>query len=137
MDDTKPAALHLRHEFVDEWGVKTRFLTWVAPLLASIAMSGCFVLDEIDNGMDIMDEHAAAPKAKKPVEAPAGESASDDGWQFASMKDQASEWWRNALEEEPPEPDPNDIIVQCRIDGGIRFTRKSDCELRRGRMVSR
>ncbi len=51
---------------------------------------------------------------------------------WGKTKDRLSEWWEEALEEEPIERDPNDHIVSCKVNGQVRFTRKSECEIRGG-----
>lgn len=107
-------------------------------VLASLALTGCFVFDELDSGMEIMDEHSAAAKKTKvaKTEPTAADTGSEES-QLSKWKAQVGEWWRNVLEEEPVGPDPNDIIVRCQTPGRVNFTRKSDCELRGGRYVAR
>jgi hypothetical protein len=115
--------------------VNSRLQKLLLPLLASLALSGCFVFDEIQRGIDLMDEHSAAsakkPKKPEPASAPASESS------LPELKNQLAQWWNNALEEEPPLSDPSDGIVRCDVRGTVSFTRKSECAVRGGRVMSR
>ena len=116
--------------------MRTQLQRLLLPLLASLALSGCFVFDEIQRGIDIMDEHSPAANAKN-AKQPEPESAPDTESKLVELKAQLAQWWRNALEEEPPPPDPNDGIVRCEVRGKVSFTRQSDCEIRGGRFVNR
>ena len=104
-----------------------------------MALTGCFVFDEINKGMALMDEHSAGGSAKKAKESePESDSLGESILaELPEMKARLVEWWRNALEEEPPAPDPNDGIVRCVVGSKVSFTRKSDCTIRGGHFVSR
>jgi hypothetical protein len=128
------ALLHLGPAFVDGYEVKARLLT--LSLLASLALPGCFVFDEIQKGIDIMDSHSAAPTKKQADQAHA-ESKPEAESKLPEYKAKLAKWWTHALEEEPPAKDPNNGIVRCDLQGKVSFTRKSDCTSRGGRLVSR
>ena len=106
----------------------------------TIAGSGCFAFDELDKGNAILEAHTPASKKKKPApvveEEPSGPGAGESvGKWFTESRKDVSEWWRQALEEEPVAPDPDDGIGRCEIRGSISFKRRSDCELRGGRFT--
>lgn len=111
---------------------------WVL-LLAAILCSGCFVFDEIDAGMELMEKHSPkASKSKQAQKAP----------EPASQKKGLRAWWdeqkalaleRRARREEAakPPPDPEDALVSCRVSGKIQFVRGKDCQNRGGTVVGR
>ena len=115
--------------------MKTRLRRLLLPLLASLALSGCFVFEEIQNGIDLMEEHSPAANAKRAQEAEEAESPSVTESELPQMKEKLAKWWRSVLEEEPPPPDPSDGIARCEVGGKVRFMRKSDFKLRGGRLV--
>ncbi len=106
--------------------------------LASFCLSGCFVFEEIRKGNEILDSHASPARRAKEAEHAAEEAAADAAnsgppIEWAKAKDRLSEWWDEAIEEDPIEPEPNDHIISCEFKGKVRFTRRSQCELQGGR----
>lgn len=128
--------LHLDSMSVDGTGVKTRVLRLLLPLLASLALSGCFVFDEIQKGIDLMDEHSAADSSEKTKQAEA-ENTPETESKLPELQAKLAKWWSSALEEEPPPPGADNGIVRCDVHGKVSFTRASDCTIRGGRLVSR
>lgn len=92
-------------------------------LAICVLASGCFVFDEIDQGLESMDKGPKKAAATKPGQPAQGE----DGQPKPS-------WWASArsLNEAPSEPseaeagDPK-TPVHCRVEGSIRFMRRGDC----------
>jgi hypothetical protein len=110
-------------------------------LLAAIFLSGCFVLDELDQGDALIEKHSSGWREEKKLrekaeeEAAAGSSNSPStSWE--GVKEKAQKWWQNALEEEAVTADPNDIVIRCEVGGQIHFLRESDCGLRGGRATA-
>lgn len=103
--------------------------------IASLVLlsSGCFVFEEIDNGLETMRKHSPEPKAS-----PAKVVADDSGLSFAALRERG----KNALgelsgrveEAMQKEPDPDNAVVKCEIEGRVDFTRKFDCQSRGGRV---
>jgi hypothetical protein len=109
-------------------------------VLVSFWLTGCFVFEEIRKGNEIMDQHAGPARRMKEAEeksqaetAAANAAKSGPPIEWAKTKDRLSQWWDEVLEEEPIEPNPDDPIIGCEVNGQIRFTRQSQCEIRRGR----
>jgi hypothetical protein len=108
-------------------------------LLSGLIFSGCFVIDEIDKGNAILDQHGG--RARKQREAAAAAAAAEEsaaakrrsGPQEPGVKEQLSKWWQEVSEEGPAPPDPNNGIVRCTIGGTIAFTREKECKIRGGR----
>ena len=128
--------LHLESKFVDGSGVKSRLRKLLLPLLASLGLSGCFVFDEIQKGIDLIDQHSPAARKINAKQAEP-ESVPESEPKLPELKAQVAQWWNNALEEEPPLQDPDNGIVRCDVRGTVSFMRKSDCAVRGGRLVSR
>jgi hypothetical protein len=108
----------------------------MAPLLlAAWIGQGCFVLEEIDKGQAIMDQHSPnrRPAAEEPAEAPPrrGKRGADEEGVLASVQG----WWKQLNEPKPAQRDPNDVPVRCALDGSVQFVRSSDCALRGGRVL--
>lgn len=111
---------------------------WTIALAAAVWLSGltgCYALEELDKANSLLAAHS--PKSKEPAPEPAAPAAKAEpgfGERMAERGQQISQWWNEALEDEPVGPDPDDVAVRCQFgDGGIHFLRKSDCELRGGR----
>jgi hypothetical protein len=98
-----------------------------ALLLVAVLGSGCFVLDELDKGNEILDSHS--PTRSKAAQANAAANpAAKPGDPAQDPKAREKAWWQSARSlsraDEKPTEDPS---VRCRLGGGIRFTRQSDC----------
>lgn len=110
-------------------------------VLTSACLSGCFVLDELDKGDALLEQHSVGLRekrereAKEAAEAAAAKPSTRLAHGEPGVREKLEELWKDALEEERPPPDPSDVIVQCAVSGSVRFTRKSDCELRGGRIT--
>jgi hypothetical protein len=131
-------ALHSDRDPVDESGMPRLVLI----ALASFWLTGCFVLEELRKGDELIEQHSSNWRKRKEAEASAQAEtaqakASKSGpiLNWTEKKDQLAEWWREVAEEEPIEPDPDDHIIRCDVRGQIRFTRKSQCETRGGRII--
>ena len=88
-------------------------------VLASFWLTGCFVFEELRKGDALIEQHSSrwrdkrdADNAKK-AEAAEAKAKAAPPIEWAKTKDKLSEWWDEALEEEPIERDPNDHIVSC------------------------
>ncbi len=104
-------------------------------LLAAWLCSGCFVVDELDAGMEILEAHT--PKEKAAPEEPAAPAAparkADSG---PGMLEELQSWASKKLEKPPPPPDPDDAIVRCIVRGSVQFTRKYECAMKGGRAIA-
>ena len=113
-------------------------------------LSGCFVLDELDKGDALIEQHSVGWRAKQKREASeattaaAEEPASDFNWKFwekkktdPTLREHLSDWWSKATEVKSATSDTDDPIVRCSIGEKVHFTRQSDCNLRRGRSEAR
>jgi hypothetical protein len=117
----------------DGSGMRALLISLIAALCC-----GCFVLDELDQGEVLMEQASSrggANKKKAAAEAeaqaprpraPAGKGAGD------GLLDTAKGWWSKLSAPAHTEPDPNDGVVRCRIDGSVQFMRASDCQVRGG-----
>lgn len=103
--------------------------------LSVLLCSGCFVSDELDKAVALIDQHGNKGKHKKAnaeAEAEAEElaAAQKEGPGFF---DEIVSWAEEQLEEPPPPPDPADFPVRCWIRGKEQFRTRWDCESRGGR----
>ena len=104
----------------------------ILTLAAALALSpGCFVIDELDKGMALMDEVSGG--AKKPAAESAPETPAER--KKADARVAVSKWWKNARTPSsgPKDPATATEIVSCRIGGGTRFMSKTDCQVQGGR----
>jgi hypothetical protein len=115
-----------------------------AILLSSLWLSGCFIAEEIRQGDALIEQHSVGWREKKKGKQKAEEEATKAEAETQSqrarnagpgVKSKLSDWWQETVEEEPVKTDPNDKVVSCTIGGKVQFLRKSDCQLRRGRMA--
>ncbi len=100
--------------------------------------SGCFILDEIDKGQEEMRKHS--PEAKNQAKS-APEKDENGGISLAALRERSAgaiDSISGRVEEAlAPEPDPDNVVVSCAIDGRTEFTRKFDCQSRGGQVLSR
>ncbi len=96
-------------------------------LLVALLCGGCFVMDEIDDGLAIMEEHNPGPVT------PSAATGSDGAPK--SARESLNEYYakQRAKASTPTKSeDAGDVAGQCRIGGSVQFTRRSDCQLRGG-----
>lgn len=110
----------------------------------ALAGPGCFALEEIDQGQEIMDEHFGGErKAKAQAEEEAREQAAREKDGDEGLWARARGWWDGGGEGEDgaepapsgPPPHPDNVVGRCELDGSTQFMRKFDCQLRGGRYV--
>ena len=115
-----------------------------AILLSSLWFSGCFVAEEIRQGDALIEQHSVGWREKKKGMEKAEEEAAKAEAETQShqarnagpgVKSKLKDWWHETVDEEPVKVDPDDKVVSCTIGGKMQFLRKSDCQLRRGRMA--
>lgn len=114
-----------------------RAILTLALICLSLSGTGCFILDEMDSGAAIMDKNSArgnAANAAAAEEAEEGMTLSDLRARGAGALGVISGKVEEAMQSEP---DPNNVVVSCSIDGRTEFTRKFDCQSRGGRLLSR
>ncbi|HKJ23530.1 MAG TPA: hypothetical protein VKB65_01815 [Myxococcota bacterium] len=108
-----------------------RIFALVLALLA--AGPGCFVVDELDNGMKMMDENSPRKKHGPAAEEAAPETAVARR-EGPSAQEALAKWWKHARTPSsgPRDPATATEIVTCRIGGATRFMSKTDCEVQGG-----
>jgi len=103
--------------------------------LAAVLMlaSGCFVFEELDKGMEIMESHTPADK-KKPATAGAGGAEGEAAEAPPTYQQAVSSWFEGAhtLSKSPDEEAGENPMVSCRHGGRTFFSRRSDCLARGG-----
>ena len=106
----------------------------VALSLASLWLCGCFVLDEIDSGMKLMEQHS--PKETK-------EEAPERSWGGSSKtatspRRDSEDWWSRARSLAPgTASEASSDIVRCEVGSSVQYTSRTDCRLRGGRAATR
>lgn len=108
-----------------------RALALLLPLLAAIPLSGCFVLEEIDAGMEIMEAHTPTDRKKQKEQEQARAS---QGEKPPTYQEAVEGWWKDAksLSRAPGDAEADDPMVPCSHAGRQVFTRRSDCIARGG-----
>ena len=100
--------------------------------LVGLLCGGCFVLDQIDQGLDVMETHT--PDSEKAKAAVVGSDEKADG-SPKSARERLNEYYAKQRSQAPGSvttADPGDKVGRCRIRGTTQFTRRSDCLLRGG-----
>jgi hypothetical protein len=99
-------------------------------LLLALLCSGCFIIDEIEAGQEIMDAHSPdrQPGAKS------GTAAEPSGERKTARQRLAEYYAKQRAKASGPSrsSDPGDAVGRCRIRGSTEFLRRSDCQLRGG-----
>ena len=108
----------------------------LALLLVAALCQGCFVFDELDKGQKIMEQHS--PKnldAEEPAPtASPGRTAKPEPGFVEGLLASAKDWWNSETQPKGPERDPDDTVVRCELGERTQYTRKSDCQVRGGRI---
>lgn len=111
----------------------------VGILIAVLLLApGCFVFDELDKGQKLMEQHSPKTDAQRKAASQAAEAPAKPEKPQPGLLDQVRDWIaQRTAEAEPkrPQADPDDVPVSCRIGGHVQFVRKSDCQLRGGRVI--
>ena len=112
-------------------------------VLSSLWLSGCFILEEFRKGDALIEQHSIGWREKKKSMREAEEATAKAELEVQrhqarnsgpSAKEKLSNWWHETVDEKPVPADPNDKLVSCTLQGKLQFIRKSDCQLRQGRM---
>lgn len=111
-----------------------------AALIAALLLvaPGCFVFDELDAGREIMEKHSPKNKVEKKEEESPKAAASARGGDDEGLVAQLRGWLVDRTAKttpDRPQYDPDDVPVRCRIGAGTHFVRKSDCQIRGGRVL--
>lgn len=110
---------------------------WIALCSVAFLLGGCFVLDEIDAGQEIMDQHRQGG-SKAEAEDAEGGSTPEGG--APGLVAKVKDWW-SGLGSEPadsperdsgPPPHPDDVLGTCDLGGSLTFMRKFDCQRKGG-----
>ncbi len=108
----------------------------VACALAAAPLSGCFVLDEIDKGMEIMEAHTPQDQKKK-AKSETGLRPGGGGGHLGARR-RLAEYYAEQRAKAPrrsKSTDPEDQMVRCNIGAATHFMRKRDCDVRGGRVA--
>ena len=108
---------------------------FVACALAAAPLSGCFVLDEIDKGMEMMEAHTPRDQKKKD---PAADLRRGGGGGHLGARQRLADYYAEQRAKAAPRStsrDPKGQMVRCNIGGATHFMRKLDCEVRGGRVA--
>jgi hypothetical protein len=94
---------------------------------------GCFVFEEIDAGMEMMDKHSPAAKKTPGGKDGAPAQPDKDGEKPVTYAEKVGGWWQNATSLSSQPNASKEPFVQCTAGGKTFFTKKSDCQARGGR----
>lgn len=107
--------------------------TALASLLAAVLLlPGCFVIDELDHGSDILDKHSSkAADAKKAKEEEAAQSA------VTAKKGAVDAYFQQENEDGTTRTfapgQMSEGIVACKLGGQTQFMTRENCAARGGR----
>ena len=110
---------------------------WIALCSIALLLGGCFVLDEIDAGQELMKQH----QPKDAAEAEQQEKPSEDG--SPGFLDRAKRFWAGlgsdaqggTQADDSPPPHPDNVLVRCDVQGRLEFTRKFTCQRKGGKVL--
>jgi len=103
-----------------------------------VVAPGCFVLDELEAGRKIMEQHSPKTEEQREAARSKTSSTSSDKRAGEGLVAQVQSWiakQKSALEEDRAAADPDDVPIRCEIRGKMHFVRKSDCQLRGGHIL--
>jgi len=109
-----------------------RVIALACILLLAAPLGGCFVLEELDSGRKLMDEHtpktaeekeAEAKKGSAPAAAPGGKDAVDTYFRGEEEDGTTKTFAPGSMSEG---------IVACKIGGSTQFMTRENCAARGG-----
>jgi hypothetical protein len=107
--------------------MQRRLLSLACALLLALPLSGCFVIDEIDKGQKVMDDHTPKKKEAEPEETAAP---------VAGKKGAIDAYFREEEEEGTAKSfSPGQMsegIVACKLGGSTQFMTRENCAARGG-----
>ena len=88
-------------------------------VLACVAFlcQGCFVLDEIDKGHEILDQHSPRVREAQEKAAAEAERKSKPKGEGEGLLASVQGWWKKKQQPKLPERDPEDVVVRCQVGG--------------------
>ena len=98
-------------------------------IVVSQLCGGCFILDEIEKGRELMRQHSPDTAAEAQV------SGADANNGNKTARQRLADYYakqRAKASAPAASDDPSDMLGSCKIGKKTRFTRRSDCELRGG-----
>jgi hypothetical protein len=108
-----------------------RALILAGLLLLAGPLSGCWVIDELDAGKDLMDKHTPKSAAEEEPEGAAVKPAA------AGDKDAIDTYFRGEEEDGTTKSfAPGAVsegIVACKLGGSVQFMKREQCAARGGR----
>jgi hypothetical protein len=102
----------------------------VLAVMVCVICSGCFVIDEIDKGQELMEAHS--PDTEKVATDPALSGA--DG-EAASARNRLNAYYkkqRSKASAAKSSDDPHDAVGRCKLGSNTLFMRQADCVSRGG-----
>jgi hypothetical protein len=103
-------------------------------LAAALSLGGCFALEEIDAGQEIMEQHYRHGGDSEDKE------VADEDSEGTGLADRARGWLsRFKTQNSPAERDrgpgvhPDNVLGKCDTGGSLTFTRKFDCQRMNGK----
>jgi hypothetical protein len=118
-----------------------RWSAIVCLIAAAGLATGCFVIDEIEAGQEIMDQHRPGGAKAEAEEEAAPPSEEGSPGLVAKVKD----WWAglgadsggSPQRDSGPPPHPDDVLGTCDLGGSLTFMRKFDCQRKGGEFKPR
>jgi hypothetical protein len=101
-------------------------LRTLAVVLAMSLSPGCFVLEELDNAQEMMENPSFGKPAKKqPSRSATPSSDSGASAALSAVKKRLDDWWGKARTLTSEEID--DDLVRCDLPEGTRFMNRNGC----------
>jgi hypothetical protein len=105
---------------------------WILLLAVALANSGCFVLDEIEKGQELMATHSPDTPASASGQAESAEKPQTPRERLAEYYAKQRAKAKSRAEKTASADAPGDAVGSCKVGGSTQFMRRSDCELRGG-----
>jgi hypothetical protein len=109
-----------------------RALALACIVLLSAPLGGCWVIDELDSGKKLMDDHSAKKPEEKEVEAKKATAAAP----APGGKDAIDTYFRGEEEDGTTKTfapgGVSDGIVACKLGGSTQFMTRENCAARGG-----
>jgi hypothetical protein len=109
-----------------------RILALACLLLLSLPLGGCWVIDELDSGKKLMDDHSAKPKKGQAEEEATAAKAAKSGKSGRRLDAYFTAEEQAGTVKSFAPGQVSEGIVACKVGGATQFMKREECAARGG-----
>ena len=102
-------------------------------VLLSLPLGGCWVIDELDSGKKLLDDHSKKPKKGEEEQAEEATKAAKSRKPGGRIDAYFTAEEKAGTVKSFAPGEVSDAIVSCKLGGGTQFMKREECAARGGR----